>query len=95
MAQEASNIVTQLRVTHPRILQLDELTGPRAVSLLSTLINEWLNANKAHTLKSFAKKTSLSTKTVSRIWYKETQSPRFETTIILFKTLGFQAIRLQ
>lgn len=76
-------------------IQLDQLQGPDAVGILSQEINRWLKEDKHRTIKDLSKKSGLGAKTVSRIWYRETRYPQFITCILLFKALGFVAIRLE
>lgn len=91
-----SAVVERLRhARQPLSIQLDRLDGPEGVRLLSVEIHNWLKEDKTRTLKLLAKRANLGIKTVSKIWYKETTSPRFLTCILLFKALGFVAVKLE
>lgn len=89
----ASKVVPLHRGRFSRV-HLDQLTGPEAVALLSREIDEWLLHEHA-TIKDLAKRAGLGRATVSRIWYRETSYPRLLTCILLFKALGYVAMRLE
>jgi hypothetical protein len=72
-----------------RVIQLDQLSGSHATSWLCEDIDAYLK--RGHSLKQFADKAGLGTKTVSRLWYRETQYPRLLTVVMLLKALGYAA----
>jgi hypothetical protein len=76
-------------------LQLDQLVGFEGVKILSELIREWHLQNTDNKIKLLAQKANLTPTTVSRILHYETKSPRMLTCIMLFKALGFTAVRLE
>ena len=76
-------------------LQLDQLVGFEGVKVLSELIREWHLSNPDNKIKLLAQKANLTPTTVSRILHYETKSPRMLTCIMLFKALGFTAVRLE
>jgi len=75
-------------------LQLDQLVGFEGVKILSGLIQEW-HVGTGGKIKELAQKANLTPTTVSRIMHYETKSPRMLTCIMLFKALGFSAVRLE
>lgn len=82
-------------------LSLDQLVGFEGVKILAGLIQEWLiqpaakiNGEKRH-IKHLAALANLTPTTVSRIMNRETMSPRMLTCIMLFKALGFSAVRFE
>jgi hypothetical protein len=76
-------------------LQLDQLVGFEGVKILSGLIHEWHLQNKENRIKNLAQKANLTPTTVSRIMNRDTKSPRMLTCIMLFKALGFSAVRFE
>jgi hypothetical protein len=88
----------QHRMLH---LQLDQLVGFEGVKILSGLIQEWHTtpeakaAGEKRQIKQLAMKANLTPTTVSRIMNRETMSPRMLTCIMLFKALGFSAVRFE
>ena len=76
-------------------LSLDELVGFEGVKILARLIQEWIIGDKKRAIKELAKRANLTPQTVSRIMNRETKSPRMLTCIMLFKALGFRAVRLE
>jgi transcriptional regulator with XRE-family HTH domain len=77
-------------------LQLDQLVGFEGVKILSGLIHEWhLKEPFENTIKKLAQKANLTPTTVSRIMNRDTKSPRMLTCIMLFKALGFSAVRFE
>lgn len=80
-------------------LQLDQLVGFEGVKILAGLIQEWhttpeaKEAGKRHQISYLARKANLTPTTVSRIMNRETKQPRMLTCIMLFKALGFSAVR--
>jgi transcriptional regulator with XRE-family HTH domain len=77
-------------------LQLDQLVGFEGVKILSELIREWhLKEPFENTIKKLAQKANLTPTTVSRIMNRDTKSPRMLTCIMLFKALGFSAVRFE
>lgn len=75
------------------VLSLDQLVGFEGVKILSGLIQEWFTSDKQRRIKDLAQKANLTPTTVSRIMHYETKSPRMLTCIMLFKALGFSAVR--
>ena len=75
--------------------QLDQLVGFEAVKILSDLIREWHLQNPSNQIRILAQKANLTPTTVSRILHYETKSPRMLTCIMLFKALGFSAVRIE
>lgn len=93
-------IIVPLPVDNPKKdralwVHLDQLQGPDAVRILSIEIDKWLREEKTRTIKDLSKKSGLGRRTVSKIWYRETRYPQFLTCIMLFKALGFVAMRLE
>jgi hypothetical protein len=93
--------VIPIRPHHRKMLHfsLDQLVGFEGVKILSGLIQEWLlqrdAEGKRRQLKDLAQKASLYPQTVSKIMNRETMSPRMLTCIMLFKALGFSAVRFE
>lgn len=75
-------------------LSLDQLAGFEGVKVLSTMIQQWHHQSGGR-IKDLAQKANLTPTTVSRIMNRDTKSPRMLTCIMLFKALGFSAIRLE
>jgi len=75
-------------------LSLDELVGFEGVKLLAKLIQQWHKEDTSRKLKDLAQKAQLTPTTVSRIMNRETRMHRMLTCIMLFKALGFTAVRL-
>lgn len=82
-------------------LSLDQLVGFEGVKILANLIQEWLlqpaakiNGEKRK-IKHLAAAANLYPQTVSKIMNRETMSPRMMTCIMLFKALGFTAVRFE
>lgn len=95
--------VVPIRPHHHKALQLslDQLVGFEGVKILAGLIQEWLlqpaakiNGEKRQ-IKHLAALANLCPQTVSRIMNRETMSPRMLTCIMLFKALGFTAVRFE
>jgi hypothetical protein len=84
--------ITATRGLH---VSLDELVGFEGVKLLAKLIQQWHRADKSRKLKDLARLANLTPTTVSRIMSRETRSPRMLTCIMLFKALGFTAVRFE
>lgn len=93
-------------ITHSRgrkglHLQLDQLVGYEGVKILAGLIQEWHLSKEAetaghrHRLSYLARKANLTPTTVSKIMNRETRQPRMLTCIMLFKALGFSAVRFE
>lgn len=84
---------------HGLHLSLDQLVGFEGVKILAGLIQDWLltpvKDGPKRQLKQLAQKANLGTVTVSRIMNRETMSPRMLTCIMLFKALGFTAVRFE
>ena len=82
-------------------LSLDQLVGFEGVKILARLIQEWhlsaeaKEAGVRHRLGVLARKANLCPATVSRIMNRETKQPRMLTCIMLFKALGFSAVRFE
>lgn len=83
-------------------VSLDQLVGFEGVKLLAKLIQEHHTGGKGgrhrvdrHSIKELAKRANLTPVTVSRIMNRETKSPRMLTCIMLFKALGFTAVRFE
>jgi hypothetical protein len=79
-------------------LSLDQLVGFEGVKILAELIRQWhltREAEKGHELRYLARKANLTPRTVSRIMNRETRAPRMLTCIMLFKALGFSAVRFE
>lgn len=76
-------------------ISLDELDSYKGVKLLSSLLTEHLRSHKGETIKGLVKRAGLTPRTVSRIISRDTMSPRLLTVILLFKALGFVAMRLE
>lgn len=83
--------------TRPRVLtlQLDQLAGFEGVKLLAGLIQDWVKSDPKSRLKELARLAQLHPTTVSRIMYRQTMSPRLLTCIMIFKALGFKAMRIE
>jgi hypothetical protein len=78
------------------VVSLDDLIGYKGVKLLARLIQKWVLTDKKHnTYKLLAAKANLHPKTVVRIMERVTVSPRLTTVIMLFKALGFSAVRFE
>jgi len=77
----------------PLILSLDQLVGFEGVNILAKLIQEWNITGEKRQIKELAQKANLHPTTVSKIMNRETKSPRMLTCIMLFKALGFSAVR--
>lgn len=100
------NIVS-LRPHGPRTLQLqlDQLVGFEGVKILAGLIQEWHLSPEARgaghgpshrgQLSFLARKAGLHPTTVSKIMNRETRAPQMMTCILLFKALGFSAVRFE
>lgn len=86
---------------HGLHLSLDQLVGFEGVKILASLIQEWhispeaKQAGDKHRIGLLARKANLCPQTVSRIMSRETKSPRMLTCIMLFKALGFTAVRFE
>lgn len=90
-----SAIVNFVR-TAPLVIQLDEMDGPKAVAIISREIVLWMHDDpKSNTIKSLAKRANLTPTTVSKILHRETFFPRMLTCILLLKSLGFAAMKLE
>lgn len=89
-AAKVVNIQAQRAVQIP----LDQLAGFEGVKLLSDMIQKW-HRQSGGKVQDLARKANLTPTTVSRIMSRETKSPRMLTCIMLFKALGFSAIRLE
>lgn len=77
-------------------LSLDELVGFEGVKTLARLIQEWHTApGKQRLIKDLARKADLLPRTVSRIMSRDTKAPRMLTCIMIFKALGFSAVRFE
>jgi hypothetical protein len=86
-------------------LSLDQLIGFEGVKILAGLIQEWhltpeaLRVGRGEThrgqLKYLAAKANLTPRTVSKIMHRETRAPQMLTCIMLFKALGFSAVRFE
>lgn len=77
-------------------VSLDQLVGFEGVKLLSKLIRDWhLRDTQHNTIKSLAIKANLTPTTVSRLMDHTTKSPRMLTCIMIFKALGFVAVRFE
>lgn len=95
--------VVPLRTSHRKMLhlQLDQLVGYEGVKILAGLIQEWhlspsaVALGKRHQLSHLARKANLTPTTVSKIMNRETRQPRMLTCIMLFKALGFSAVRFE
>ena len=72
-------------------LSLDQLVGFEGVKILATLLQD--EVVRGVQMKNIAQKANLTRPTVSRIMNRETMSPRMLTCIMLFKALGFTAVR--
>ena len=75
-------------------LSLDDLVGFEGVKLLAKLIQQWIDRGRRK-LKDLATAAQLTPRTVAKIMTRETRSPRMLTCIMLFKALGFRAVRLE
>jgi hypothetical protein len=87
--------VVHLRSQRVLQLSLDQLVGFEGVKVLAKLIQEWHLQNPENRIKVLAQKANLTPTTVSRILNRDTKSPRMLTCIMLFKALGFSAVRLE
>lgn len=87
--------VIPIRAQRVLSLSLDQLVGFEGVKLLAGLIQEWLSPGSGRKIKDLAAKANLTPPTVSRIMNRETKSPRMLTCIMLFKALGFTAVRIE
>lgn len=95
--------VVPIRPGHRKMLyfSLDQLVGFEGVKILSGLIQEWHTTpateadGQKRQIKHLAMKANLTPTTVSRIMNRETMSPRMLTCIMLFKALGFSAVRFE
>jgi hypothetical protein len=82
-------------------LPLDQLVGFEGVKVLAGLIQQWHTTREAeeaghrHQLRYLARKANLTPRTVSRIMNRETRAPQMLTCIMLFKALGFSAVRFE
>ena len=86
-------------------LQLDQLVGFEGVKILAGLIQEWHTSTEAEQvgrgathrgrLSYLARKANLHPTTVSKIMNRETRAPQMLTCIMLFKALGFSAVRFE
>jgi transcriptional regulator with XRE-family HTH domain len=86
--------VTAITARRGLHVSLDELVGFEGVKLLAKLIQQ--HVRKQHsTVKDLARAANLTPTTVSRIMSRETRSPRMLTCIMLFKALGFTAVRFE
>lgn len=79
-------------------LSLDQLVGYEGVKTLAGLIQDWLltpdrDGKRTRRVKDLAIKAGLYPNTVSRIMNRETRSPHMMTCILIFKALGFSAVR--
>ena len=88
----ATNVIP-IKGRRPLVLALDQLVGFEGVKILSGLIQEWNVGGDKRTIKELAAKANLTPTTVSRIMNRDTKSPRMLTCIMLFKALGFSAVR--
>jgi len=88
----ATNVIP-IKGRRPLVLSLDQLVGFEGVKILSGLIQEWNITGEKRQLKELAQKANLHPTTVSKIMNRETMSPRMLTCIMLFKALGFSAVR--
>ncbi len=86
--------VHQLKPSRVLHLQLDQLVGFEGVKILAKLIQQWHMVEKQQ-IAVLAQKAGLQPRTVSRIMSRETKAPRMLTCILLFKALGFSAMRLE
>lgn len=94
--------VIPIRPQHRMLyFSLDQLVGFEGVKILSGLIQEWHTTpateadGQKRQIKHLATKANLCPQTVSRIMNRETMSPRMLTCIMLFKALGFSAVRFE
>ena len=86
--------VTAITARRGLHVSLDELVGFEGVKLSAKLIQQ--HVRKQHsTVKDLARAANLTPTTVSRIMSRETRSPRMLTCIMLFKALGFTAVRFE
>jgi len=86
-----SNIVP-LRPVKELVLSLDQLTGFDGVKTLAKLLQQEIRSGVL--LKDIARKANLQRNTVAKIISRDTKAPRMLTCIMLFKALGFKAVRL-
>ena len=83
--------VVQMRSRSHLSLSLDQLVGFEGVKILAKLLQE--EVRRGVLLKDIARKANLTRPTVSRIMNRDTKSPRMLTCIMLFKAVGFTAVR--
>ena len=83
--------VIPIRKRRQLSLSLDQLVGFEGVKILATLLQD--EVVRGVQMKNIAQKANLTRPTVSRIMNRETMSPRMLTCIMLFKALGFTAVR--
>jgi hypothetical protein len=86
--------VTAITARRGLHVSLDELVGFEGVKLLAKLIQQHVRQQHS-TVKDLARAANLTPTTVSRIMSRETRSPRMLTCIMLFKALGFTAVRFE
>lgn len=86
----SAKVVPMPRARH-LVLSLDDLVGFEGVKTLAKLLQEEIR--RGVLLKDISHKANLLPKTVSRIMTRETMAPRMLTCIMIFKALGFSAVR--
>jgi len=91
----SAQIIPIVKGRRALVLQLDQLAGYEGVKILSGLIREYLmDPSHNGTFKNLARKANLTPTTVSNIASGHTKAPRMNTCIMMFKALGFSAVRL-
>jgi hypothetical protein len=97
MVNQWSNVMTAkvVSIGGQRGLQLslDQLVGFEGVKVLAKLIQK--EVVRGVLLKTIAQRANLTTRTVSKIMNRETMSPRMLTCIMIFKALGFTAVKFE
>jgi len=84
------------RPQRPVIVDLARLDGIEGVRIVSDQIGHWIKKDPKHNrLGTLARRANLGNSTVSKIYSRETFSPRMTTLMYILRALGFSAVRFE
>lgn len=86
-----------VRKVQPFSLPIDQLDSYHGRKKIAEMLRAWYlqEPRKAFTWKNFARKVSLSPRTVSRIASEDTKSPQLHTILMIMRGLGFSLVRFE